>query len=118
NRAIECRTASCLIRGCVMFAAFFRDAGNQMSTIQASAREGITAAGRRLPTARSITPAFTAPEGLREVALTSRDIVNLVLAGEGVIGVSSPKAEIAPATFRWVATVEARVGGLRHRSAA
>jgi len=101
-----------------MFAAFFRDAGNQMSTIQASAREGITAAVRRLLTDRSITRAFTAHKDLREVGLTSLDMVNLVLAVEAELAVSIPEAEITPANFRSVATIEALVEGLRHRSAA
>ena len=86
-----------------------RDAGNQMSTIQASPEERITAAVRRLLADRGITRSFTAQEDLREVGLTSLDTVNLVLAVEAELAVGIPEAEITPANFRSVATIEALV---------
>jgi acyl carrier protein len=95
-----------------------RDAGNQMSTMQASPQERITAAVRRLLADRSITRPFTAQEDLRDVGLTSLDMVNLVLAVESELAVSIPEAEITPANFRSIATIEALVIGLRHKSAA
>ena len=89
-----------------------------MSTIEASPEQRITAGVRRLLTDRGITRSFTAHEDLREVGLTSLDMVNLVLAVEAELAVSIPEAEITPANFRSVATIEALVTGLRHRSAA
>jgi acyl carrier protein len=89
-----------------------------MSTTQASATERITAAVSRLLADRSITRSFTAQEDLRDVGLTSLDMVNLVLAVESALDVGIPEAEITPANFRSVATIEALVASLRHRSAA
>jgi acyl carrier protein len=89
-----------------------------MSTIQASPEKRITAAVRRLLGDRSITRSFTAQEDLRDVGLTSLDIVNLVLAVEAELAVSIPEAEITPANFRSVASIEALMMGLRHKSAA
>lgn len=95
-----------------------RDSGNQMSTMQASPQERITAAVRRLLADRGITRSFTGHEDLREVGLTSLDMVNLVLAVEAELGIAIPEAEITPANFRSVATIETLVEGLHHRSAA
>lgn len=89
-----------------------------MSTIQASSGERITAVVRRILAERSITRSFTAQQDLREVGLTSLDMVNLVLAVESELAVSIPEAEITPANFRSVASIEALVTGLRHKSAA
>ena len=92
--------------------------GSDMAKIELSPRERITAVVRRLLGERSITRAFTAQEELRDVGLTSLDMVNLVLAVESELDVVIPEAEITPANFRSVATIEALVTGLRHRSAA
>jgi len=89
-----------------------------MSTIQTLPEERITVAVRRLLADRGITRAFAAQEDLREVGLTSLDMVNLVLAVEAELAVSIPEAEITPANFRSVATIEALVTSLRHKSAA
>ncbi len=92
--------------------------GHQMGTLQASPEERITAAVQRLLAERAITRPFTAQEDLREVGLTSLDMVNLVLAVESELAVTVPEAEITPANFRSVATIAALVAGLRQRSAA
>jgi acyl carrier protein len=89
-----------------------------MSIVELSSTERVAAVVRRLLADRSITRAFTAQDDLREVGLTSLDMVNLVLAVESELAVSIPEAEITPANFRSVATIEALVEGLRHRSAA
>ena len=89
-----------------------------MSTKQASTRDQITDVVRRLLADRGITKPFGAQDDLREVGLTSLDMVNLVLAVESALAVAVPEAEITPANFRSVATIEALVAGLRHRSAA
>jgi acyl carrier protein len=89
-----------------------------MSIIKLSARERVTAVVRRLLADRSITRTFTAEEDLRDVGLTSLDMVNLVLAVEAELGVAIPETDITPANFRSVGSIEALVEGLRHRSAA
>jgi acyl carrier protein len=89
-----------------------------MSTIQATAEQRITAVARRLLADRGITRSFTAQEDLREVGLTSLDMVNLVLAVEAELAVSIPETEITPANFRSVAMIEALVTRLSHKSAA
>ncbi len=94
------------------------NAGNQMSSIEASPRDRITATVRRLLADRGIVRPFAAEEDLREVGLTSLDMVNLVLAIEAELGVSIPEAEVTPANFRSVATIEPLVARLQHRSAA
>ena len=86
-----------------------------MSTIQDSPRERVTAVVRRLLADRSITKPFGADDDLREVGLTSLDMVNLVLAIESELAVSIPEAEITPNNFRSVASIEALVVGL-HRA--
>jgi acyl carrier protein len=94
------------------------NASKRMSTMQASTREQITDAVRRILADRGITRAFGAQEDLREVGLTSLDMVNLVLAVEAALAVSIPEAEITPANFRSVATIEALVSSVQHKSAA
>jgi acyl carrier protein len=89
-----------------------------MSTKQASRREQITDVVRRLLADRGVTRSFDAQDDLREVGLTSLDMVNLVLAVEAALAVAIPEGEITPANFRSVATIETLVAGLRHRSAA
>ena len=89
-----------------------------MSGVELSRRERIIAVVRRLLAERSITRTFTAQEDLRDVGLTSLDMVNLVLAVEAELAIGIPETEITPANFRSVATIDALVEGLRHRSAA
>ena len=98
--------------------ATVKNAGGGMSTSQTSARERISELVRRIFADRSINRPFTAQDDLREVGLTSLDMVNLVLAVESELGVSIPEAEITPGNFRSVASIDAMVIGLRHRSAA
>ena len=85
-----------------------------MST-QVPPRERVTAVVRRLLADRSITKPFAADDDLREVGLTSLDMVNLVLAVESELAVSIPESEITPNNFRSVASIEALVAGL-HRA--
>ena len=80
-------------------------------------REQITDAVRRILADRGITRSFGAQDDLREVGLTSLDMVNLVLAVESELSVSIPEAEITPANFRSVALIEALVTNVRHKSA-
>ncbi len=86
--------------------------GAAMSTAQVSAGERVSELVRRMLADRSITRAFTADDDLREVGLTSLDMVNLVLAIESALAVTIPETEITPANFRSVATIEALVRSL------
>jgi len=86
--------------------------------MQASAHEQITEVARRILADRGIARSFGTQDDLREVGLTSLDMVNLVLAVESALAVSIPEAEITPANFRSVASIEALVSGLRQKSAA
>ena len=51
-----------------------------MSNIEISSTERVATVVRRLLADRSITRSFTTHEDLRDVGLTSLDMVNLVLA--------------------------------------
>jgi acyl carrier protein len=93
------------------------EASGGMSTIHISAGERVTEVVRRLLADRSINTSFTAQDDLREVGLTSLDMVNLVLAVESELAVSIPEAEITPNNFRSVSAIEALVTGLRNESA-
>jgi acyl carrier protein len=83
-----------------------------MSVTLSSPRERVTEVVRRLLADRAITRPFTAQDDLREVGLTSLDMVNLVLAVESELSVSIPESEITPANFRSVAAIEALVARL------
>jgi acyl carrier protein len=61
-----------------------------MSNIEISSTERVAAVVRRLLADRSITRSFTAQEDLRDVGLTSLDMVNLVLAVESELAISIP----------------------------
>ena len=89
-----------------------------MSIVELSTRERVTTAVRRLLADRGITRSFTVQDDLRDIGLTSLDMVNLVLVVEAELAVSIPEAEITPANFRSVASIVTLVEGLRHRSAA
>ena len=85
-----------------------------MSTSQTSARERITELVRRILADRSINRPFTVQDDLREVGLTSLDMVNLVLAVESELAISIPERDITPANFRSVSSIEALVAALRN----
>ncbi len=86
--------------------------GAAMSTAHMSAGERVTELVARMLADRSITRTFTAEDDLREVGLTSLDMVNLVLAVESALEVTIPEAAITPANFHSVATIAALVRGL------
>jgi acyl carrier protein len=83
--------------------------GAAVSTAEVSADGRVTKLVRRILAARSITRAFTPHDDLREVGLTSLDMVNLVLAVESELAVTIPETEITPTNFRSVAAIEALV---------
>jgi acyl carrier protein len=68
---------------------------------------------RRILEARAITQPVRPQDDLREVGLTSLDMVSLVLSVESEFGIKVPEREITPANFRSIATIETLVGRLR-----
>ena len=89
------------------------NAGDGMSTIQTSARERITELVRRILADRSINRPFTVQDDLREVGLTSLDMVDLVLSVECEFDLQIPEAQITPANFRSISAIDALVNALR-----
>ena len=87
--------------------------GAAMSTAEISAGERVGELVRRILAERSITRTFTPHDDLRDVGLTSLDMVNLVLAVESALAVTIPEAAITPANFRSVATIAALVSRFR-----
>jgi len=84
-----------------------------MTVTELSPRERVAALVRRILAERAIERPFSADDDLREIGLTSLDMVNLVLAVESELAVSIPERDITPANFRSVASIEALVTALR-----
>jgi acyl carrier protein len=68
---------------------------------------------RRMLVERSIYGMVTADADLREVGLTSLDMVDLVLSVECEFDLQIPEAQITPANFRSIATIDALIDALR-----
>jgi acyl carrier protein len=73
----------------------------------------VTEVVRRMLVERSIDGTVTADADLREVGLTSLDMVDLVLSVECAFDLQIPEAQITPANFRSIATIDALVNTLR-----
>jgi acyl carrier protein len=73
----------------------------------------VTAVVRRMLAERAIASAVTAEIDLREIGLTSLDMVDLVLSVERELDLQIPEAQITPANFRSIATIGALVAELR-----
>jgi acyl carrier protein len=74
---------------------------------------GVSEVVRRMLTERSIDRTVTADADLRDVGLTSLDMVDLVLSVECKFDLQIPEAQITPANFRTIATIDALVNALR-----
>ena len=74
---------------------------------------GVSEVVRRMLLERSIDGTVTADADLREVGLTSLDMVDLVLSVECEFDLQIPEAQITPANFRSIATIDALVSALR-----
>jgi len=85
-----------------------------MTATQFSPRERVTEVVRRLLADRAIERSFTAEDDLRDVGLTSLDMVNLVLSVESELAVRIPESDITPTNFRSVSSIETLVRGLRN----
>ena len=62
---------------------------------------------------QSIDRPVAANDDLREIGLTSLDMVDLVLSVESEFNVRIPEAAITPANFRSIATIDALISSLR-----
>jgi acyl carrier protein len=82
-------------------------------TMQATSNGGVTEVVRRLLSERSITGELTEDADLREVGLTSLDMVDLVLSVERVFDLQIPEAQITPTNFRSIAAIDALLNTLR-----
>ena len=74
---------------------------------------GVTDVVRRMLIERSIKSELTEDADLRDVGLTSLDMVDLVLSVECAFDVQIPEAQITPANFRSIAAIDALLGTLR-----
>jgi len=69
---------------------------------------------RRILAQRSIDAAVCADDDLRQIGLTSLDMVDLVLSVESAFDLSIPEIDITPANFRSISAIEALVMALRN----
>jgi acyl carrier protein len=69
---------------------------------------------RRILVQQSIDKPVSANDDLREIGLTSLDMVDLVLSVESEFNVRIPEAAITPANFRSIATIDALINSLRN----
>ena len=74
---------------------------------------GVTDVVRRMLIERSIKSELTEDADLRDVGLTSLDMVDLVLSVECAFDVQIPEAQITPANFRSIAAIDALLSTLR-----
>ena len=74
---------------------------------------GVTEVVRRMLIERSIDGTVTADADLREIGLTSLDMVDLVLSVEYAFDLQIPEAQITPANFRSISAIDALVNALR-----
>jgi acyl carrier protein len=67
----------------------------------------------RLLAARSIHREVTDDSDLRDIGLTSLDMVDLVLSLEREFSLEIPESHITPANFRSISTIDALLATLR-----
>jgi acyl carrier protein len=82
-------------------------------TMHAASNGGVTELVRRMLSERSIPGKLTEDVDLREVGLTSLDMVDLVLSVERAFDLQIPEAQITPANFRSIAAIDALLNTLR-----
>jgi acyl carrier protein len=83
----------------------------------AATNGGVAEIVRRMLAERSIDATVTADAELREIGLTSMDMVDLVLSVESEFDLQIPEAQITPANFRSIEAIEALVTALDKRNA-
>jgi acyl carrier protein len=88
------------------------NAAKSMNVIMSSSG-GVTEVVRRMLIERSIDGTVTAEADLREIGLTSLDMVDLVLSVECEFDLQIPEAQITPTNFRSISAIDALVTALR-----
>jgi acyl carrier protein len=68
----------------------------------------------RMLAARSIDRRVTADADLRDIGLTSLDMVDLVLSLERELSLEIPESHITPANFRSISAIDALLASLRN----
>ena len=84
------------------------------SDAQAVSTENVAAVVRRILEERSIQATVLPESDLRDVGLTSLDMVALVLSVEAEFDLTIPESQITPANFRSIASINALVVSLRN----
>jgi len=85
----------------------------ESTTSDVSSRDKIFRIVERFLAQRSIDRALHPEDNLRDVGITSLDMVNIVLQVESACDVTIPDREITPANFRSVAAIDKLITGLR-----
>ena len=84
------------------------------SDAQAVSTENVAAVVRRILEERSIQATVLPESDLRDVGLTSLDMVALVLSVEAEFALTIPESQITPANFKSIASINALVVSLRN----
>ena len=82
-----------------------------LSTV--STRDTIFAIVADFLSRRSLNPTIRPEDNLRDVGLTSLDMVNMVFKVESACGVTIPDRDITPANFKSIAAIDNLVSSLR-----
>jgi acyl carrier protein len=83
------------------------------SMTMGASTDGVAEVVRRMLLERSIDGTVTADADLREIGLTSLDMVDLVLSVECAFDLQIPEAQITPANFRSISAIDVLVSTLR-----
>ncbi len=81
-----------------------------------SAADRVAGIVRTLLEKRSITRPVSIHDDLREIGISSLDMVNLMLSVESEFDLTIPESEMTPANFRSIARIDALVGALLARA--
>jgi acyl carrier protein len=84
------------------------------SDTQAVSKENVAAVVRRILEERSIHATVLPESDLRDVGLTSLDMVALVLSVEAEFDLTIPESQITPTNFRSISSINALVVSLRN----
>jgi acyl carrier protein len=79
----------------------------------AATRERIADLVVELLEKRAVSKTVLADDDLREIGLTSLDMVNLMLAVEAEFDLTIPEPDMTPQNFRSISAIETLVGALR-----
>jgi acyl carrier protein len=81
--------------------------------IDAATNNGVADVVRRMLDERSIAAIVTADADLREIGLTSMDMIDLILSVESAFGLHIPEAQITLANFRSISAIDTLIAALR-----